>query len=80
MNWQLAEAKNKLSELFQRALSEGPQEITRRGKERVVVLSGEEYERLKGNQPSFKEHLLNAPSFEGLDIERDGDTGREVQM
>ena len=36
--WQLAEAKNKFSEVFTRAMTEGPQRVRRRG-ETVVVLS-----------------------------------------
>lgn len=48
MNWQLAEAKNKFSDLIHRALTEGLQKITRRGVETAVVLSAEEYQRLTG--------------------------------
>jgi prevent-host-death family protein len=35
--WQLQDAKNKLSEVVRRALEEGPQTITVRGKDTVVV-------------------------------------------
>jgi antitoxin Phd len=68
MNWQLAEAKNKFSDLIHRALTEGPQKITRRGVETAVVLSAEEYQRLTGGRPSFKEYLMQGPSFEGLTL------------
>ncbi len=44
--WQLSEAKNKFSELIDRAVSSGPQIVTRRGKEVVVVLSREDYDRI----------------------------------
>jgi len=37
--WQIQEAKNKLSEVIDRALDQGPQIITRRGVEAVIVLS-----------------------------------------
>lgn len=47
MDWQLADAKNRLSEVVNRALTEGPQRIERRG-DRVVVLSEAEYDRLTG--------------------------------
>ena len=43
--WQLAEAKNKFSEVFTRALTEGPQRVRRRS-DTVVILSEAEYERL----------------------------------
>lgn len=37
--WQLQEAKNKLSEVIRRAREEGPQTITVRGEDAVVVAS-----------------------------------------
>ena len=44
--WQLQEAKNKLSEVINLALSSGPQLITRHGERTAVLLSYSEYERL----------------------------------
>lgn len=81
MTWQLAEAKNKFSEVFTRALSEGPQFVTRRNEE-VVILARDEYERLTGerNKPGFIEFLLSAPSFEGVDLERDQSLMRDVKF
>ncbi|MBX3461449.1 MAG: type II toxin-antitoxin system prevent-host-death family antitoxin [Planctomycetes bacterium] len=35
--WQLQEAKNKLSEVVRRAIEEGPQTITVRGRDTVVI-------------------------------------------
>ena len=46
--WQLAEAKNKFSEIVQKALAEGPQFVTKHGREAVVVVSAAEYRRLTG--------------------------------
>jgi antitoxin Phd len=80
--WQLAEAKNKFSEVFTKALTEGPQRVRRRG-ETVVILAEAEYERLAGGQTkkmSLGEFLLQGPSFEGLDLERDKSEGREVDL
>jgi prevent-host-death family protein len=80
--WQLAEAKNKLSEVFTRAMTEGPQTITRRG-ERAVLISGEEYDKLTGSQPkriSLGEFLLQGPSFEGVDLERRKSPMRPVDL
>jgi phosphopantothenoylcysteine decarboxylase/phosphopantothenate--cysteine ligase len=48
--WQVAEAKNRFSELITKALKEGPQRITRRD-EAAVVLSAAEYARLTGARP-----------------------------
>ena len=51
MSWQLQEAKSKFSELVRRTLEEGPQTITRHGREAVVMISDEEYRRLAGEEP-----------------------------
>ncbi len=80
--WQVAEAKNKFSELITRALTEGPQRVRRRG-ETVVVLSEAEYERLAGKpakKMSLGEYLLQGPSFEGVDLSRDRSPPREVDF
>lgn len=70
MVWQLAEAKNNFSEVFTRAIEEGPQVVTRRNQE-VVILSGAEYRRLKEEKPNFIEHLLSFPKGEEMDLGRD---------
>jgi antitoxin Phd len=62
--WQLQEAKQKLSELVRRTLEEGPQVVTRHGEEVVVVVPAEEFRRMNGEKPDFKEFLMSAP--EGL--------------
>ena len=64
MAWQLQEAKNKFSEVVQKATSEGPQEVTVRGKRAVVVVSAEEYDKLAGEPKSFKEFLLSGPKWD----------------
>lgn len=65
MSWQLQEAKQKFSELVRRTVEEGPQTVTRHGEEIVVVVPAEEFRRLTGDKPSFKEFLMSAP--EGLE-------------
>jgi len=79
MEWQLADAKNRFSELVNRALRVGPQRVRRRN-EAVVVISAEEYESLKGQRVSFKEHLLLGESLEGVDLERDSSPMREISL
>jgi prevent-host-death family protein len=61
MVWQLQEAKAKFSELVQKTLDEGPQTVTRHGKDVVVVVSAEEYQKLKERRPSLKEVLMSGP-------------------
>lgn len=78
--WQIHVAKARFSELLQRAESEGPQVISRHGKEAAVLLSVEDYRRLEAAKPDFKEYLLSGPKVESFDIPRDKDTGREIEL
>ena len=79
MEWNLADAKNRLSEVVNLALTEGPQRVRRR-KDEVVVVAAKEYERLTGRNLSFKEFLTSGESFEGLDLTRDQSPGRDVAL
>jgi antitoxin Phd len=80
MDWRLAEAKNKFSEVFNRALAEGPQRVLRR-EDAVVVIDAHEYDRLTGAKPGFKEFLLvEGPTLEGLDLSRERSAMREVEL
>jgi prevent-host-death family protein len=78
--WQLQEAKQKFSELVRRALEEGPQVVTRRGDEAVVIMSADEFRRLTAEKPSFKEFLLSGPDLGDLDLTRRRDLPREVDL
>ncbi|MBY0292093.1 MAG: type II toxin-antitoxin system Phd/YefM family antitoxin [Alphaproteobacteria bacterium] len=79
MSWQLAEAKNRLSEVVTLALTSGPQRVKRRNQS-VIILSETEYQRLTGARPRFKDYLMKAPSFEGLDITRDESPSRDIAL
>ena len=79
MDWRLAEAKNRLSEVVSKALGEGPQRITRRG-EVVIVVSEAEYMRLTGERVGFVDYLMSGPSLEGVEFERDSTPMREVEL
>jgi len=46
--WALQDAKARFSEVVRKAKTEGPQRITVHGREEVVVVSVEEYRRVKG--------------------------------
>jgi prevent-host-death family protein len=78
--WQVQEAKTRLSEVIERARTEGPQTITRHGAERAVVISIEEYRALVAHKPDFKAHLLGGPKVDDFSIERAPDTGRNVEL
>ena len=77
MDWTLAKAKNKLNEVVRQALTEGPQRILL-GDDAVIVLAEEEYERLAGTRPEFKDFLLDAPTMDDLDLERASDPMRDI--
>jgi len=80
MEWQLADAKNRFSELVTRALAEGPQRV-RRHKDAVVIMAERDYEKLTGKRPSFKKFLTGAgPSLKGLDLTRDHSPLLEVKF
>ncbi len=79
MEWNLADAKNRFSEVVNLALTEGPQRVRRR-KDTVVVVAAEEYERLVGQRPTFKDYLSQGESFEGLDLARDQSPGRNFTL
>jgi prevent-host-death family protein len=80
MEWRLADAKNRFSELVTRALAEGPQRV-RRHDDAVVVVAERDYEKLTGKRPGFKEFLMGkGPSFEGLDLARDDAPMRDVKL
>jgi len=79
-HWKLYEAKNKLSELIDKSISQEPQVVTRRGEEVVVVLSTEEYGRLRKTELSLVD-FFRSPPLMGveLDLERDKTLPRDVE-
>ncbi len=79
MQWNLADAKNRFSELVNLALTCGPQRVNRR-KDSVIVISLAEYERLKRTRATFKDYLLQGESLDGLDLERDSSASRELKL
>jgi prevent-host-death family protein len=79
MTWPVAEAKNRLSELMRRALTEGPQRIARRDGA-VIVIAEAEYRRLTGEKPSLARYLMQGPSLDGVDLTRDPSPIRPVEL
>lgn len=79
--WQLQEAKNRFSEVVNKALKEGPQTVTRHGEEIVVILSKAEYNRLLKSQTSLLEFFRQSPLVGiDLDLERDQSLPRDVEL
>ena len=79
--WQLQEAKNRFSEVVNKAITEGPQTVTRHGEEIVVVLSKAEYNRLKKSQVSLVDFFRQSPlAGIELDLERDQSLPRDINL
>ncbi len=80
--WRLEVAKAKFSELVRRARSEGPQRVTYRGADAVVILAIEEYERLAQHAPRRKTlvEFLQGTGLHELDLRRSRDGGRDVDL
>ena len=80
-SWQVQEAKARFSELMRDAVANGPQTITVRGRKTAVVLSMQDYDRLKRPQVSLTEFLRKSPlAGIELNIERDRSPTRDVDL
>ncbi len=79
--WQLQEAKNRFSELVKEAQRCGPQVVTKHGKEAVVVLTIEDYQKLQRPKEPLAVFFQHSPLSEGeLDLERSKDLPRPVDL
>ena len=79
--WQLQEAKNRLSQVVDSALHDGPQTITLRGKPAAVVVSFDEFRKLTQPQTTLSQFFRQSP-LHGveLDLRRSDDLSREVEL
>jgi len=79
--WQLQEAKARLSEVVRKAAKEGPQKITVHGEPAAVLISSEDYEKLKHPRSSFVEFMRKSPLY-GLDLDlpREQTSTREEEV
>lgn len=84
MPWPVYDAKARFSELLDATLRDGPQVVTRRGVETAVLLSMEEWKRLRESaRPNIKKilldpngpHDLSIPLRRRLRFSRTGDRG-----
>lgn len=79
--WQLQEAKNKFSQLVEKAQFEGPQFVTKHGKESVVVLSVEEYRKIVKPKSNLVQFIQGSPlSRISIDTERDKSGSRDIEL
>ncbi len=79
--WQLQDAKNRFSEVVDKAIHQGPQIVTKRGVETVVIVSIGEYRKLTTPKTSLVDFFRSSPLRDlELDVERDKDSSREVNL
>jgi prevent-host-death family protein len=89
--WKLEDAKARLSEVVRLASTNGPQLVTVRGREAAIILAPEGYRQLlpkpRGHQPlaEFLQGLgqsvgLSEAELDRLDLTREPDTGRELNL
>jgi prevent-host-death family protein len=80
-NWTVAEAKAKFSEIIDRAMSEGPQTITRRGRTAAVVVGAEEWQRKTKRTGNLAEFFAGSPlRGSGLKVRRPKARARKIRL
>jgi antitoxin Phd len=80
--WKLEEAKARFSEVVRRARSEGPQRVTCRGQDSVVIIATEDLARLLSPPRTGADliRFLQATGLGDLEIEREEDRGRDIEL
>ena len=79
--WKLEDAKNQFSRVVREAMTGKPQRVTRGGRDAVVIVSAEEYDRLTRPKVDLVDFLRESPLAEvDLDLQRSRDLGRELEL
>jgi antitoxin Phd len=79
--WQLQEAKNKFSNLVDKARHDGPQVVTKHGKESVVIIAIEDYQKLNKPTSDLISFFKKSPLSEiNLDLTRDKSASRDIEL
>lgn len=80
-SWQVQEAKAGFSQLLRDVAAEGPQLVTVRGKPKAVVISTDDYERLRSPKPNLVDFIRDSPFWgTDLELERDPSASRAVDL
>ena len=79
--WQVQEAKARFSELMRGADEAGPQTITVRGRRAAVLLSANDYDRLRSRKPSLTAFMRASP-LAGIEltVDRDRTPPRDIDL
>ncbi|MBI2606673.1 MAG: type II toxin-antitoxin system Phd/YefM family antitoxin [Deltaproteobacteria bacterium] len=87
--WQLQDAKNRFSEVVDKAIDEGPQTVTRRGEEAVVVIAAREFRDLVRPKTPLAEFFARSPLVKFAvelekelqkELQRSRDVGRNLKF
>lgn len=79
--WQLQEAKARFSELVNEVVEDGYYTITKNGRPVVLVISTQEFEKLTRPKNTLLDFFRSAPFPDiDIDVERDKDTGRDIDL
>lgn len=80
-HWQLQEAKNKFSSLVEKAQQNGPQVVTKHGKDAVVIIAIDEYKKLIKPKKNLVKFFQSSPlANEEFNITRNKDLPRDIQL
>ncbi len=79
--WQLQEAKNRFSNLVDKAHHEGPQFVTKHGRKSVVVIAIEDYQKLSEPASDLLSFFKQSPlSGLNLNLDRDKSPSRDIML
>ena len=79
--WQLQDAKNKFSNLVEKAHQDGPQIVTKHGKESVVIIAIEDYQKLNRPKSDLVSFFKKSPlSGLDLDLTMDKSSSRDIEL
>ena len=79
--WQLQEAKAKFSEVVKLANKEGPQEITMRGQPTAILMSLDDFEKIREKKPSLVSLMRSSPLVGiNMDLQRDQSPARNISL
>ncbi len=79
-HWQLQDAKNRFSNLVEKAQHAGPQIVTKHGKDAVVVISMDEYKKLTKPKINLVKFFQSSPlASTELDLTRNKENPRDIK-
>ena len=80
--WALQDAKNGFSRVVENALTNGPQTVTKHGKETVIIISVDDYRKTSESHSGSLFNFFQTSPLKGikLDTKRSKETGREVDL